>query len=106
MPHGLYVTTDMLRIETGRYSNERIDERVCLLCNSGDVENEMHFLYHCNLYLNTRQLFYDRIESENESFPRQSDVEKTIYLFENKPRQFGKYVKTLMSLRKCALFKT
>ncbi len=33
-----------LHIETGRFRDERIDERVCLLCNSGEVENEIHFL--------------------------------------------------------------
>ncbi len=33
-----------LHIETGRFRDKRINERVCLLCNSGEVENELHFL--------------------------------------------------------------
>ncbi len=33
-----------LHIETGRFRDNKINERVCLLCNSGVVENELYFL--------------------------------------------------------------
>ncbi len=32
-----------LHIETGRLRDKRINQSVCLLCNSGEVENEQHF---------------------------------------------------------------
>ena len=45
-----------LRIETGRYENvgDRkcipANERTCLVCNSGDIEDEFHFLLKCPEY--------------------------------------------------------
>ncbi len=33
-----------LDIETGRFRDKRLNERVCLLCNYGEVENELHFV--------------------------------------------------------------
>ncbi len=41
-----------LHIETGRFRDKRINERVCLLCNSSEVENELHFLCVCTTYSN------------------------------------------------------
>ena len=34
-----------LRIETGRFRGEKVEERVCQLCNTGLVEYELHFLF-------------------------------------------------------------
>ena len=41
-----------LAYETGRYSRPPVpvDDRLCVYCNSGRVENETHFLMECNLY--------------------------------------------------------
>ena len=41
-----------LAYETGRYSRSPVpvDDRPCVYCNSGRVENEKHFLMECNLY--------------------------------------------------------
>ena len=36
-----------LRIETGQYSNLSVENRICLLHDSGHVENESHFLFQC-----------------------------------------------------------
>lgn len=36
-----------LGVETGRYVNAMLDDRVCELCDSGEVEDEKHFLFHC-----------------------------------------------------------
>ncbi len=39
-----------LHIGTASFRNKRTDERVCLICNSGEVENELHLLYLYYLY--------------------------------------------------------
>ena len=41
-----------LRIETGRYPQNRIDrvQRKCLSCNVNDLEDEYHFVYICPTY--------------------------------------------------------
>ena len=60
--------TNELRIETGRYpitNRDRrleIHERRCLLCMSGDVEDERHFLIDCILYEDLRVKMWKTVE--------------------------------------------
>ncbi len=39
-----------LQLEVGRWINKAIEEWLCLICNNGTVEDEEHFLVHCNFY--------------------------------------------------------
>ncbi len=34
------------QIEVGRLANKNIEERLCLVCNEGLVEDEQHFIFH------------------------------------------------------------
>ena len=49
-----------LRVETGRFSRPRLEpeERICLTCNNGQVEDESHFLLHCDTYQEYRQTLF------------------------------------------------
>ena len=62
-----------LRIETGRFTRESIESRVCIFCNQNAVENETHFLLHCNLYNDLRELY---LNSDIENWLLLSDGEK------------------------------
>src|SRR5690606_37517769 len=44
--------TNFLRVETGRYEQESVEERLCGLCNM--IEDEKQFLLDCELYDNIR----------------------------------------------------
>jgi len=54
-----------LRIETGRYEvtmNQRgipVKFRVCQCCNLNKVEDEIHFLLECPLYITLRNCLFD-----------------------------------------------
>jgi hypothetical protein len=39
-----------LRLETGRFVGEPEYQRICQMCDSGQVENELHFLLECQFY--------------------------------------------------------
>ncbi len=39
-----------LEIETARWQNKPVEERICKVCDSGEVENEFHFIFSCILY--------------------------------------------------------
>jgi hypothetical protein len=60
--------TNELRIETGRYPitnrDRRLEshERRCLLCMSGDVEDESHFLIDCIVYEDLRTKMWETVE--------------------------------------------
>ena len=43
-----------LKIETGRFKNLDVSERLCELCDLEEIEDEMHFLCVCPLYRNER----------------------------------------------------
>ena len=60
--------TNELRIETGRYPNTNrdrrldIEQRVCLLCMSGEVEDEKHFVLECVMYNDLRKKMFDVVK--------------------------------------------
>ena len=54
-----------LKIETGRHCVPKIPEsmRICSHCSSNEVENEIHFVFHCNLHEQIRKTLFNDIPS-------------------------------------------
>jgi hypothetical protein len=50
----LRISCHQLKIETGRYQGTLLHDRKCERCSSGEVEDEYHFLFHCNKLENDR----------------------------------------------------
>ena len=52
-----------LRQETARYIRPKVppEQRLCLLCNNGEVEDEIHFLLFCSRYDQARQSLFEHI---------------------------------------------
>jgi hypothetical protein len=61
--------TNRLRIEQGRYVKEEIEDRVCLYCDSKQVEDEYHFMLDCKVYEDLREEMWKKCE-EITSFDR------------------------------------
>ena len=59
-----------LRIETDRLHLPKIPEnlRMCQLCSSNRVENEISFLFEYNLYKNLRQPLFQDVEAKYSKF--------------------------------------
>jgi len=53
----LRISAHTLNIERGRYKNINRDKRICSVCNSGEIENEFHFMMDCAFYLDLRQKY-------------------------------------------------
>ena len=51
-----------LMIKTGRYNQTSRNDRFCPICNSGIIEGEFHFLFHCRKYSIPREKFYNQIQ--------------------------------------------
>jgi hypothetical protein len=54
--------TNRLRIEQGRYEKEKVCERICRCCKSGQVEDESHFMLQCSTYDDLRNRMWTRFE--------------------------------------------
>ena len=46
-----------LEIEKGRYNNTPIADRLCKMCNLGQVENELHFIIICSMFNDPRRRY-------------------------------------------------
>jgi hypothetical protein len=68
-----------LRIETGRYENKNVHERVCFICHD-QIE---HVLLDCTLYADLRERLFNEVKSSNVHFIISSDDDKFIYLFQS-----------------------
>ena len=48
-----------LNIETGRFRNQPIEQRICNLCELNEIEDEFHFLFKCTLYNDCREIWIE-----------------------------------------------
>ena len=47
-----------IRIESGRFRNEPLADILCILCETNDVEDEIHFISFCSKYTGWRQTLF------------------------------------------------
>ena len=50
-------------IELGRYNHISRDNRLCQVYGSNQIEDEIHFLFHCSKYSIIRDNFYNKIQT-------------------------------------------
>ena len=60
---GLWLGIHKLLIELGRYNQLRRDRRLCPICKCNEIEDEPHFLFHCEGYSALGKKLYDKIVS-------------------------------------------
>ena len=70
-----------LRVETGRYRGLRPEQRTCQTGDSGDVENECHFILDCDKYTTERKVLYNK--TDYQSFQTLNSPEKLKFLITN-----------------------
>ncbi len=63
-----------LRIETDRFVNESRENRICTLCNENQIEDQLHFVFHCPLYYNNREELYHKARTIISMFDNLSDI--------------------------------
>lgn len=71
-----------LEVETGRFARPKIPlkDRLCKLCNSGMVEDEVHFLTTCCFYSDLRYDFRKRIIANFPHFIQLPPVDQYVYI--------------------------
>lgn len=91
-----------LRVETGRYNGLRPEQRTCQICDSGEVENECHFILDCDKYTTERQILYSKIDDQ--SFQTLNSPEKLKFLLTNACKHVAKYTMQSFLIRKSYLY--
>ena len=72
-----------LEIEKGRRSNLLRSDRLCKLCSTAQVEDEIHFLFRCPSLELCRQTFIKSISELHPHFANISYLQKMYYLYFN-----------------------
>ena len=93
-----------IAIETGRFKNESIENRVCKVCTSNVVEDEKHLLCYCELYRDIRHTMYSNITLRNIDFPNLNGDEKFIYLMNNEWKEVANFLDEAWYLRTNKLY--
>ena len=57
-----------VRVETGRYQKLEDKVKICLLCDSGKIESEIHFLMDCSYFSDKRRLFFNFVQKIIQNF--------------------------------------
>ena len=90
-----------LAIETGRYINIPLENRVCKCCNNGDVENEEHFIFDCVSYSALRISFYNDICKVLPLFLESNNVSRLKQIFNDVKclKLFATYIVNIFQIR-------
>ncbi len=91
-----------LAIETGRHRKSWLpgEQRVCVHCETGEIETETHFLLHCHKYLSIRNIYVNKLTNFRNSFTAISESEQIKILGEGQTAALAaRYVWMCHSLR-------
>ena len=85
--------------EHGRHQIDHLprENRLCPLCNSNQVEDEIHFLFQCNKYSVQRQAFINQINRIIPDFDKKSSPESIKLIMNSKEHHVNKLVMKFVS---------
>ena len=90
-----------IHVETGRHYGKPRDERTGLICNNGEVEDEIHVLFKCKAYRPVRTILFDQAASLDAGFNEFTEIDKLSFMLtqENMLRKMAHYLKEVLSIR-------
>ena len=66
-----------LAVETGRWHGKSISERLCTLCNSGQIGDEFHFILECKFLENLRKNYLCKYYYQNPNIIKLNELMST-----------------------------
>ena len=93
-----------LEIETGRFRDFPLCERICKVCNSGSVEDEIHFLCECSNYSNERLEMLSKVCDGSTIFGEMDSLDKFVYLMANHERAVISFLSKAIQKRRHSLY--
>ena len=93
-----------IKIETGRARGIPLERRICEFCDSGEIEDEIHFLFTCSKHSLARTCLMN-ILSENPIFNDLSLSDKMKYMFNEKYNVTARFISDAMLNRLSVLYR-
>ncbi len=93
-----------LHIETGRYTNTELENRLCEFCEKNVIEDEKHFICSGSFYNDLRNSLYLKIKCTQPDFQSISVDDNFVYMLQNKPHLVAKFCHQAFSKRRQKLY--
>ena len=93
-----------LHIETGRYTNTPLENRICKQCELNEVEDEYHFLISCPIYACYRTVLFHNVLQIIPNFHTYIDREKFIIIVQRCQKYLASYLRESFELRQSKLY--
>ena len=84
------------QIKIGGFSQLKLEDRLCKICNTNAVEDAFHFIIYCNVYKEIRQTFFNNTDINRQ----ETDENMLKYLFDMYPRKLAKFIIKLNGKKK------
>ena len=94
-----------LQVEVGRYRNVPLSSRVCELCDSNEVEDEIHFLLVCRRFETQRHILYEKAKSVFPTFDQEDAISKFVLLMNNLQKEVMDFTYNSVMLRRNIVYK-
>ena len=94
-----------IRLETGRYKGLGEEKRTCELCLSGEIENELHFIFKCTSLEASRNKIISLLHKRIKGVSEMKDIEiLKVMLQEEHVKEFASGLVTMYEHRKELLY--
>ena len=91
-----------LEIEVGRYRDIPLENRLCQVCKTDIIEDEIHFLCQCMKYAEIRKVLYNQAENVDLHFHSKDDIDKYVFLMSNIQKPVIRFIYNAILIRtKC-----
>jgi len=94
-----------LRIETGRFRNLPVEQRICELCELDMVEDEVHFLCTCPFYVKARLLLFNKAADLDDNFVNLDVGSKFVFPMKNVWKEVSKCIIVAWDIRQNVLYR-
>ena len=81
-----------------------LSERICKVCNSGVVEDEIHFLFKCPNYSHDRLIMFSKASENSQIFLEMDSLDKFVYLMANHERAVISFLTKAVYKRRHSLY--
>ena len=95
-----------LELEIGRWYNVPRESRICKLCTSGEVEDEVHFICSCGALKETRDTYAESLQFDFDQTASHTINEIESFMTDQKVvKQFARFITAMYETRKNILYK-